>query len=196
MRGFPRGLIMTKIEIDSSGSPFPKPVMLLGSLVDGKPNFFTVAWFNRMSRTPNIWGACIGKSKHTFKGIEEHQTFSVNFPDEDLVVKTDYCGIRSGKNVDKSELFDVFYGELKTAPMIRECPVTAECTVHEIIDMSSHYLILGEVKHLYSEERFMTDGALDQKKLKPLLFTNPARQYWSLGDVVADAYSVGNQIEE
>ena len=138
----------------------------------------------------------MGKSKHTFKGIDEHKTFSVNFPDEDLVVKTDYIGIRSGKDVDKSELFDVFYGELKTAPMIRECPVTAECIVHDIIDMGSHYLVLGEVKHLYSEERYMTDGVLDQKKLRPLLFTNPARQYWSLGDVVADAYSVGKQMEE
>ncbi|MHA1137112.1 MAG: flavin reductase [Candidatus Thorarchaeota archaeon] len=78
---------MSKIEINSNGSPFPKPVVILGSIVDGKPNFFTVAWFNRMSRTPNIWGACMGKSKHTFKGIDEHKTFSVNFPDEDLVVK-------------------------------------------------------------------------------------------------------------
>ncbi|TFH10404.1 MAG: flavin reductase family protein [Candidatus Thorarchaeota archaeon] len=187
---------MTKIEIDSSGSPFPKPIILLGAIVDGKPNFMTIAWFNRMSRTPNIWGACMGKSKYTFKGIEEYQTFSVNFPGEDLVMKTDYCGIRSGKDVDKSKLFDIFYGELKTAQMIRECPVTAECTVREIIDIESHYLVLGEVKHLYSEKRFMTDGVLDQEKLKLLLFTNPANQYWSLGDVVADAYSVGNQIVE
>ena len=187
---------MTKIQIDSGGSPFPKPVVILGSIVDGTPNFFTVAWFNRMSRTPNIWGACIGKSKYTFKGIDEHRTFSVNFPGEDLVVKTDYCGIRSGKDVDKSRLFDVFYGDLKTAPMIRECPVTAECTVHDIIDISSHYLVLGEVKHLYTEERYMTNGVLDQNKLKPLLFTNPARQYWSLGDVVADAYSVGKELDK
>jgi len=80
--------------------------------------------------------------------------------------------------------------------MIQECPVTAECIVTEIIDMASHYLVLGEVKHLYSEERVMTDGVLDQKKLKPLLFTNPARQYWSLGDVVADAYSIGKELDE
>jgi flavin reductase (DIM6/NTAB) family NADH-FMN oxidoreductase RutF len=61
--------------------------------------------------------------------------------------------------------------------------------------MESHYLILGEVTHLYSEERFMTTGVLDQKKLRPLLFTNPAQQYWSLGEVVADAYSVGKELE-
>lgn len=187
---------MTKIEIDSGGSPFPKPIVLIGSVVNDKPNFFTVAWFNRLSRSPNIWGAAVGKTKHTLRGIEENKTFSFNFPGADLVVKTDYCGIKSGKDVDKSELFDVFYGELEGAPMIQECPVTAECTLHKLIDMETHYLLLGEVKHIYSEARFMTDGVLDQKKLNLLLFTNPARQYWTLGEVVADAYSIGNKFEE
>lgn len=185
---------MTKIEIDSGGSPFPKPIVLLGSVVDRKPNFFTVAWFNRISRTPNIWGAAVGKTKHTLRGIKKNKAFSFNFPSADLVVKTDYCGIRSGKDVDKSELFEVFYGNLGSVPMIKECPVTVECTLHKLIDMSSHYLVLGEVKHIYSEERFMTDGVLDQKKLNLLLFTNPARQYWTLGDVVANAYSIGKTL--
>ena len=186
---------MTKIEIDSGGSPFPKPVVLVGSVVDGRPNFFTVAWFNRMSRKPNIWGACVGKTKHTLQGIQENKSFSVNFPCANLVMKTDYCGIHSGKDIDKSAIFDIFYGEIETAPMIKECPVTAECTLTELIDMSTHYLLLGEVKHLYSEEKFMTDGVLDQKKLNLLVFTNPARQYWTLGDVVADAFSVGKDLK-
>jgi len=186
---------MAKIEIDPEGSPFPKPIVLVGSVVDNRPNFFTVAWFNRMSRKPNIWGACVGKTKYTLQGIKENKTFSINFPGADLVMKTDYCGIRSGKDVDKSELFNIFYGEIETAPMIEECPVTAECELTDLVDLSTHYLLLGEVKHLYSEEQFMTDGVLDQKKLNLLIFTNPARQYWTLGDVVADAYSVGKNIE-
>lgn len=189
-------MFMSKIEIDSEGSPFPKPIVLIGSIVDGRPNFFTVAWFNRMSRTPNIWGACVGKAKYTLKGIKENKTFSVNFPNADLVTKTDYCGIRSGKDVDKSILFDIFYGEFATAPMIRECPVTAECTLRELVDISTHYLLLGEVKHLYSEEKYMTDGVLDQKKMNLLIFTKPALQYWTLGEVVADAYSIGKDLEK
>ncbi len=187
-------MIMTKIEIDSGGSPFPKPVVLLGALVNNRPNFFTVAWFNRMSRNPNIWGAAVGKSKHTLHGIQENKTFSVNFPSADLVVETDFCGIRSGRDTDKSQLFDIFYGELDTAPMIRECPVTAECVLTELIEISTHYLLLGEVKHLYTEEQYMTNGVLDQKKLNLLIFTNPANQYWTLGDIVADAYSIGTKL--
>ncbi len=187
---------MTKLEIDSGGSPFPKPVVLLGALVNGRPNFFTVAWFNRMSRNPNIWGAAVGKTKHTLHGIKKNKTFSVNFPNADLVAKTDFCGIRSGKDVDKSALFDIFYGELDTAPMIRECPVTAECTLTQLIDISTHYLLLGEVKHIYSEEKYMTNGELDQKKMNLLIFTKPALQYWTLGEVVAEAYSVGKELEK
>lgn len=185
---------MTKIEIDPGGAPFPKPIVLVGSVVDDRPNFFTVAWFNRMSRKPNIWGVSAGKTRHTLQGIQDNKSFSVNFPSADLVMKTDYCGIRSGKDVDKSTIFDVFYGEIEAAPMIRECPVTAECILTELIDISTHYLLLGEVKHLYSEEKFMTDGVLDQKKLNLLVFTKPAQQYWTLGEVVADAYSIGKSL--
>ncbi|MFW9964889.1 MAG: flavin reductase family protein [Candidatus Sifarchaeia archaeon] len=187
---------MTKIEIDSGSSPFPKPIVLIGSIVDGRPNFFTVAWFNRMSRTPNIWGACVGKTKYTLKGIRENKTFSVNFPNADMVVKTDYCGIRSGKDIDKSVLFDIFYGELETAPMIRECPVTAECTLHDLVEVSTHYIVLGEVKHVYSEEKYMTNDSLDQKKMNLLIFTKPALQYWTLGEVIANAYSIGEELEK
>jgi flavin reductase (DIM6/NTAB) family NADH-FMN oxidoreductase RutF len=138
----------------------------------------------------------VSKTRYTLKGIRENKTFSVNFPSVDLVVKTDYCGIRTGKIVDKSQVFDVFYGELETAPMIRDCPVTAECTLNELIDMSKHYILLGEVKHLYSEEQYMTEGVLDPKKLNLLIFTNPARQYWTLGDFVADAYSIGKEFDQ
>ncbi|MFW9834989.1 MAG: flavin reductase family protein [Candidatus Thorarchaeota archaeon] len=187
---------MQKIELDVGASPFPKPVVLIGSLIEGRPTFFTVAWFNRMSRNPNIWGAAVGKTRYTLQGIRENNNFSVNFPSADLVTETDYCGIRSGRDVDKSKIFNVFYGEFSSAPMIQDCPVTAECILNELIDVSTHYLLLGEVKHIYAESQYMTDGVLDQKKLNLLIFTNPANQYWTLGDVVADAYSVGKKLQE
>jgi flavin reductase (DIM6/NTAB) family NADH-FMN oxidoreductase RutF len=187
---------MQKIEINAEASPFPKPVVLIGSLVDGRPNFFTVAWFNRMSRTPNIWGVAVGKTRYTLRGIRENNNFSINFPSADLVTETDYCGIRSGKDVDKSKIFNVFYGEFPSAPMIQECPVTVECILTKLIDVSTHYILLGEVKHIYSENQYMTDGVLDQRKLNLLIFTNPANQYWTLGDIVADAYSIGKNLQD
>lgn len=187
---------MTKIEINPGVAPFPKPIILVGAMVEGNPNFITIAWFNRVNGTPNIWGLAMGKKHYTLEGIRKTGKFSVNFPSVELVEKTDFCGIYSGREVDKSNTFEVFYGELGDVPMIKECPVTAECSVHEIIELPKTALVLGEVRHAYSEERFMTDGALDARKTRPFVFIRPGDQYWSLGDAIGDAWSIGKVHKE
>lgn len=62
-----------------------------------------------------------GKNNYSNQGIKKNQKFSVNFTSVDMVKAIDYVGIKSGKDNDKSKLFDVFYGELQTAPMNHEC---------------------------------------------------------------------------
>ena len=105
---------MSKINIGSNVFPCPMPMALVGALVEGKPGFLAVAWVNRVNMRPPILAVAVGKSQYTLSGIEDHRTFSVNFPGADLVAETDYCGITSGRTTDKGALFDVFYGELKT----------------------------------------------------------------------------------
>lgn len=185
---------MTKIEIDNGIAPFPKPAVLVGAMVNGKPNFMNLAWLTRISFKPHMWILSIGKNKYTAKGIREQRKFSINIPGADLVVKLDYCGITSGSKVDKSKIFDVFYGELKDVPMIRECPVCFELIVFQIIEMFDRNLIIGEVKHAYSEEQYITDGKLDQTKINQLIYTQPPSQYWTLGEKVADAFSIGKEM--
>ena len=77
--------------------------------------------------SPPMLGIGIHRPHYTTGGILENKTFSVCFPSSKMAEKTDYCGLVSGKKVDKSELFDVFYGNLNTAPMIAECPLCLEC---------------------------------------------------------------------
>lgn len=186
---------MSKIEISSNTAPFPKPIVLVGSSVEGRPNFITVAWFNRLNGLPNIWAIALGKNKYTIEGIRENGSFSINIPSTELIEKTDFCGLHSGREVDKSTLFDVFYGRLANTPMIRECPVNAECAVYEYVELPKTLLILGEVKHVYTEERFMTDGVLDPAKIDPIIFTRPGDNYRALGEIVGDAWSIGKNIE-
>lgn len=186
---------MTKIEIDSGVAPFPKPAILVGAMVDGKPNFMNLAWLTRISFNPHMWMMSIGKNKYTAKGIQEQRKFSINIPGADLVVELDYCGITSGANVDKSKIFDVFYGELKDVPMIQECPVCFELVVFQIIEMFERNLIIGEVKHAYSEEQYLVDGKLDQMKINQLIYTQPPGKYWTLGEEVADAFSIGKELD-
>jgi flavin reductase (DIM6/NTAB) family NADH-FMN oxidoreductase RutF len=187
---------MKKVKIEHKYAPFPKPIALIGSLVDGKPNFMTIAWFNRMSMSPNIWMISIGKNHYTFKGIKENGTLSMNFPNPDLVIKTDYCGLVSGREKDKSDIFSIFYGELKTAPLIVECPISIELEVVEMMEKEDLVLIFAEVKNIFSEEKYLTNGELDPIKFKPLAFIkpNPEGYYYKLGQRVGQAWSIGTQL--
>ncbi|MFX0209853.1 MAG: flavin reductase family protein [Candidatus Hodarchaeota archaeon] len=187
---------MSKTEIGARISPYPMPVVLVGAIVDNRPNFMTVAWINRLNGNPPIWGLAIGKNAYTLEGIKTNKTFSINFPGVDLVDVADYCGIVSGRKVDKSKLFKVFYGKLESAPMIQECPLTIECRVYNIIELPKTDLVLGEIAAAYTEEKFMSEGKLDPKKINPFMLTQPDDHYWGLGEIVADAFTIGKTLKE
>lgn len=108
---------------------------------------------------------------------------------------TDYCGIVSGRKVDKSGLFKLFYGESKTAPMIAEFPLNMECKLVESIALPSNTLYIGEIVNAYSDERYLTDGKLDYRKIDPLLLTMPDNTYWRFGEKVGDAWKDGLAIK-
>jgi flavin reductase (DIM6/NTAB) family NADH-FMN oxidoreductase RutF len=169
------------------------PVSLVGAHVDGKPNFLAVAWFAMASYKPPRIAITLGKGHYTNPGIRENKTFSLCLPSEDMVEITDYCGIVSGKKTDKSEIFDLFYGELKTAPLIRDCPLCIECKLVEIVESGANEIFIGEIMGTYTEEGFLTDGKLDFRKMKPLILSQPDTSYWRLGEQVANAWNIGKK---
>jgi len=181
-----------KKELGPRNCLYPMPTTLIGALVDGKPNYITIAHVGIMD--PGTVSLGMNKAHHTNAGIKQNGTFSVNMPSEEMVVKTDYCGIVSGKKTDKSALFKTFYGKLKTAPMIEECPVTMECRLVKTVDFPSHDIFMGEVVSAYCDESVLTDGVLDLDKMRPLLFSMGDRGYWSMGKRVADAWSAGKKL--
>lgn len=113
--------IPEKIKINNNVFVYPMPVTLLGANVKGKVNFMALGWVTRVNANPPMLGIGVHKSHYTTEGIKENKSFSVNFPEAEMIIETDYCRLVSGENVDKSSLFEVFYGELETTPMIREC---------------------------------------------------------------------------
>ena len=155
-----------------------------------------VAWVSRVNYSPAYLAVAIGREHHTTRGIEEHGTFSVNLPGRDLVVPADYVGIYSGAEVDKAEVFDVFYGELQTAPMIEECPLNLECKVHHELNLGSHALIVGEIMEVHASEDCLTEGKPDVSKIQPIVYCSGAgRHYHSIGEILAPAYSAGMEIK-
>ena len=114
--------LKNKVDLGAKGASYPMPVTLVGATVKGKPNFLAAAWFTFAGLNPPKVAVALNKAHYTNQGIKDNKTFSLCIPSEDMVKATDYCGIISGFKADKSSVFDVFYGKLKTAPMITECP--------------------------------------------------------------------------
>ena len=182
-----------KKELDGINVLYPTPAVLVGATVKGKPNFATIAHVGIMAH--NYISLSMAKMHYTNTGIREHRTFSVCVPSENLVLETDYCGITSGKKTDKAALFDVFYGELKTAPMIQQCRACMECRLDRIIDFASHDVFIGEIVQTYADESVLSDRSVDVSKLRPLLFDMNSRKYWALGGEIAKCWNVGKQLK-
>ena len=171
---------------------YPMPVTLVGSEVDGKPNFMTIAFIGIVNMNPGMIAMGANRSHHTNKGILEHKTFSVNVPSEDMVAAADYAGIYSGKKVDKSKLFEVFYGKLAHTPMIKKCPLNLECKVLEILDKGGmDQIIIGEIVESYAEEKYLTDGNPDITKMKPAVFAMGLNGYYGIGKHLGKAWNIG-----
>ena len=155
---------------------YPLPTILVGALVDERPNYLVIGYICPFAFGRYIFFS-LYKKRHTRAGIHQNWTFSVNVPNEDLVDRTHLCGSKSGRDIDKSTLFDNYYGVLRTAPMIRECPINMECEVTEIIDRGDCEGVIGRVINTYVDEECLTDGKLDVSKVHPLLWSTGAGRY-------------------
>lgn len=187
---------MEKINLGATIPAYPMPVSLVGTVVEGTPNFMAVAWFTMASYKPPRIAIVLGKGHHTNPGIRENKAFSVCIPSEDMVERTDYCGIVSGKKTDKSAVFDLFYGGLETAPMIRDCPLCVECRLVDTVESGANEIFIGDVIGTYTEDRYLSDGKPDFSKMNPLILSQPDTSYWRLGDRVAGAWSVGKKYKD
>jgi flavin reductase (DIM6/NTAB) family NADH-FMN oxidoreductase RutF len=172
---------------------YPMPTTLVGATVNQKPNFLTVAHVGILDHHHLSIG--LGKIHYSNAGIHENRTFSICLPTEELMVETDYCGIMTGKKTDKAALFEIFYGDLKTAPMIRQCPVNMEFKLHDVLDFSTHDIFVGELVQTYADETVIVDGNIDIARLKPLLFDMASKKYWSLGQPLGKCWNAGKSLK-
>ena len=187
---------MGKINLGANAYIYPMPVTLVGAMVEGRANFMAVGWVMRVNRQPPLLAVALNKAHYTPEGIRAQRTFSVNFPGADLMEKADYCGLVSGHKVDKSGLFRVFFGELKSAPLIEECPLGLECRVFDVVELPANDLFIGEIVAAYADEDCLTDGRPDILKINPLMLTMPDNNYWTVGDHAGRAWEVGKKLKK
>jgi flavin reductase (DIM6/NTAB) family NADH-FMN oxidoreductase RutF len=191
---FEEGQAMDKKQLSPETFCYPMPCALVGANVNGKPNYLTVAWFSMVNIKPPSLMVALNKAHYTNAGLKENGTFSVNVPSVTMAEVTDYCGLVSGKEHNKGKVFETFYGKLKTAPMIKECPLSVECKVVRTIDLQVDELFFGEIIAVYSDERYLTNGLPDLRKISPFILSISGRKYLTLGVEVGSAWDMGKKL--
>ena len=175
---------------------YPIPMVLVGADVEGRANFATVGDCCVVGLRPALVAISLGETHHTTRGVEERRAFSLNFPSRDLLSLTDYCGMVSGRDVDKEALFPVIRGELGV-PMIESCPVTIECRVAESVAIAHRRLFVAEVVQTHIDEDLISykEGKAvlpDLCRLDPIIYALDNR-YYAIGKSIGVGYHEGKQ---
>ena len=177
---------------------YPSLTTIVGTVVDARPNFLAVAHVGIMNHgQPQYLTFGINKRHYSNAGFLEHRVFSVNIPGQGLMAETDYVGLVSGKNTDKSQVFTLFKGELEHAPLIAECPVCMECRLHSVLDFTTHDVYVGEVVKTWADEAVLTEkGKVDPARVRPLMFDMGTLSYYGLGELLGGCWSVGKKLKK
>jgi flavin reductase (DIM6/NTAB) family NADH-FMN oxidoreductase RutF len=177
--------------------PLPaEPIVLVGANVEGKPNYMAAGFAGGVNHDPEIVYVSLNRKHHMPIGIMENGTFSINVPSLDHIVETDYCGLVSGRNVDKSKIFTVFYGTLGTAPMIEEFPIVCKCRyTGQRMEFPTDIAYFGEVVQVYVDEDLVTPGkkAIDAIKARAVFYNRLDNTYRAIGDEVGKGWTTGKE---
>lgn len=175
---------MPKQAIPPNEALFPVPVVLVSCLdrAKGRGNIITIAWCGVVSSKPPQISVSIRPSRHTHGLITAEREFAVNIPPAALARKTDLCGVRSGRDIDKFKAcsFTSVPGTKVAAPLIRECPVNIECVLRQVVGLGSHDAFIGEVVAVHADDTVLAkDGSIDIGKAGPFVYN--LGDYWDLG---------------
>jgi flavin reductase (DIM6/NTAB) family NADH-FMN oxidoreductase RutF len=189
---------MNKVELPPQDITPVRLIFIVGANVEGKPNFMEVGGGGSVSFNPPMIALPIQPHRYTLKGIMENRTLSVNIPLVSQVKEADYTGIISGTDTDKTKdcNFDVFYGKLKTAPMIKQCPLNMECSLEHIISSNSHTIVIGRIEASFASDEYVKDGKLSLGDMNPLLWIPTKADYIGIGKSVGKCWVIGKEIQK
>jgi flavin reductase (DIM6/NTAB) family NADH-FMN oxidoreductase RutF len=173
-----------KTRVGSVNPLYPSLVIIVGTMDKGKPNFTTVSHVGIFDlQTVSI---SVRKEHHCNLGLQEHNVFSINIPSVDMIKEVDLCGHVSARDYDKSKNFEVFYGNYRNAPMIRQCPVSSECVITHFVDMGNYNAYMAKIYNTHCDSHILTNNKVDMTKIQPILFSMQDYGYWSLDRRFAD----------
>lgn len=187
-----------KKRLGPSDRLYPMPATLICGGTMDDADACAVAWMGICATNPPRVAIALRGSRHTLERIRANGTLTVNTARAEDAAVVDYFGTTPGRDTDKFAVSGWTLEPSVTveAPRIAECPYQMECRVTHEIELGSHVLIVAEVLESHAEEDVLdeTGEKCDVGKLDPLVYIAGSREYWRLGDKVADAYTIGKTI--
>ncbi len=172
---------------------YPLPAVMVSMAdKDGKSNIITLAWVGTVCTNPPMVYISVRPERYSYPILKETGEFVINLTTKDLTYATDYCGVKSGRDVNKfkeTKLTEIPATEIK-APMIAESPVNIECRVREIIPLGSHDMFLADVLAVHADEKYMDEQhKFHLEKADPIVYSHGA--YFNCGELLGTfGYSV------
>lgn len=162
---------------------YPLPAVMV-SVADkeGNANILTVGWTATICTNPPMLSISVRPERYSYHSIVETGEFVVNLTNEDLVYATDFCGVRSGRDVDKFEHLGLtkVKADKVNVPLIGESPVNIECKVNRIEELGSHHMFIADVVAVHADESYMDkNGRFDLSLANPIVYSHG--EYYSLG---------------
>ena len=184
---------MAKIQWKPGNMVYPLPAVMVSCAdKEGNSNIITVAWTGTVCTNPPMVYISVRPERHSYKMIRETGEFVINLTTKDLAFATDFCGVRSGRDVDKfSEMkLTKEKASVVSAPMIGESPVNIECKVTEVKELGSHHMFLADVVAVHVDDKYMNENQkFELGKARPLAYSHG--EYYDLGELLGTfGYSV------
>ncbi len=172
---------------------YPLPAVLVTAAdKKGRDNIITVAWTGTVCTNPPMVYISIRPERYSYHMIEETGEFAINLTTEALAAATDYCGVKSGREVNKFQELHLTRQRASeiSAPLIGESPVNIECRVKECRKLGSHHMFLADVVCIHvSEEYIDKNGTFCLQQAKPIAYSHGS--YFSLGKAIGTfGYSI------
>ncbi|MCH4886877.1 flavin reductase family protein [Acidaminobacter sp. JC074] len=169
---------------------YPMPITIVGTEIDGKVNWINIAHVGVIGMDSMMLS--MGKAHYSNIGIRKNKTVSISLITADMIPAADYVGLVSGKNTDKSDVFEFFNGHLQGAPLIKNAPVTMECEVVDVFETETNEQFVVKPINTYVQEEYLDEnGKIDFVKVSPVLFEMQKRRYLSTGGALADCWHIG-----
>ena len=171
----------------------PVPAVMIGCTAPGRhPNIITLAWAGTVCSDPPMVGLGIRPTRFSHELIKATGELTVNLPNLGLLRATDFCGVVSGRQVNKFAALGLtpVTGRAVSAPMIAECPINLEVSVKQIIPLGSHDLFLGQILAVHVDQEILDQhGRIDVQKFGT--FAYGPGVYWEVGRALA-SYGFSN----